>query len=371
MGKHVKQADPLRPRASRVEKSCRPGTSTRTSLHHVALSILGPVGDVDSDKSHEGLSELEEDDCQERSTVNQPGDGDEGSECDAEDPDLDGDDIEESGCEASDGDEGSECDVEDPDLDGNDSEESGSDASDDGSQSDLKYELEQRKRDLLKERERNDKAREFAMTKEEEVDAAYKSLCKAEEEFKTIPIGSLAGQEFQLFCSDYVEHMSRMSLCFTSTVLFYYANRLGKPCAKPKKSNGGTNKLYGRVGFEGGPEFEIAPFCSPKHGSREAIIAELWMEGGRLSITFIDDRYLKLRVSPRMVGLDPNRYDVPEVFEFVGILVGLEEEQEAAQSRRSPSPRESWFEMNHPMGWWAQSRLERNLERLERGWRGR
>lgn len=50
-----------------------------------------------------------------------------------------------------------------------------------------------------------------------------------------------------------------------------------------------------------------------------------------------------------------------EVFEFVGIWRDLEEEkaerrERMAKARRSPSPRESWFEMNHPMGSWNQLR---------------
>lgn len=55
--------------------------------------------------------------------------------------------------------------------------------------------------------------------------------------------------------------------------------------------------------------------------------------------------------------------DAPETFEFVGILRDLEKEKEerlrAAEEEkknRPESPRESYFEMNHPMGWWAQSR---------------
>jgi hypothetical protein len=45
----------------------------------------------------------------------------------------------------------------------------------------------------------------------------------------------------------------------------------------------------------------------------------------------------------------------PEVFEFVGIwrdweIEKAEQQERMTNARRSPSPRESWFEMNHPMG---------------------
>jgi len=79
-------------------------------------------------------------------------------------------------------------------------------------------------------------------------------------------------------------------------------------------------------------------------------------------------RLLKLSVSREMVFMNPYSVSAPahlpaapEVFEFVGIWRDLEKEkaerqERMAKARRSPSPRESWFEMNHPMGWWHQSR---------------
>ena len=87
-----------------------------------------------------------------------------------------------------------------------------------------------------------------------------------------------------------------------------------------------------------------------------------------LSFKFIGNGYLKLRVSREMVFM--NRYcagppappaAAPEMFEFVGIRRDWEKEKAEQQermtkARRSPSPRESWFEMNHPMGSWHQSR---------------
>jgi hypothetical protein len=55
---------------------------------------------------------------------------------------------------------------------------------------------------------------------------------------------------------------------------------------------------------------------------------------------------------------------LPEMFDFVGILRDIEKERkeraEACKSsirNRLPSPRESFFEMSHPMGWWNQSRM--------------
>jgi hypothetical protein len=81
-------------------------------------------------------------------------------------------------------------------------------------------------------------------------------------------------------------------------------------------------------------------------------------------VDFIGNGYLKLGVSRDIVLKSCPVFSstAPEMLEFVGILRDLEkgkkktsEEQERRAKNRSPSPRESWFEMNHPMGWWNQS----------------
>lgn len=50
----------------------------------------------------------------------------------------------------------------------------------------------------------------------------------------------------------------------------------------------------------------------------------------------------------------------PENFEFVGNLESQErkkmEEERQKKRKRSPSPRETFFEMNHPMGYWNMGR---------------
>jgi hypothetical protein len=83
-----------------------------------------------------------------------------------------------------------------------------------------------------------------------------------------------------------------------------------------------------------------------------------------LRLKFFGNEYLKLSVPRALVeGHHKLRSGAPERFEFVGILRDLEKEKterkqaaEEEEKRRPASPRESYFEMNHPMGWWAQSR---------------
>jgi hypothetical protein len=77
----------------------------------------------------------------------------------------------------------------------------------------LKDEREERKRELLEQRRTIDKEREKQMkyerAKEEEVSAAYESFKKARrrarKEGRRMPVDSIAGQEFTLYSSDYVD----------------------------------------------------------------------------------------------------------------------------------------------------------------------
>jgi len=83
-----------------------------------------------------------------------------------------------------------------------------------------------------------------------------------------------------------------------------------------------------------------------------------------LKFKFFRNEYLKLSVPRPLVELSrklPSH--APERFEFVGILRDREKEREERKKatkeekkNRLASPHESYFEMNHPMGSWAQSR---------------
>ncbi|KAJ5107475.1 hypothetical protein N7456_004150 [Penicillium angulare] len=52
---------------------------------------------------------------------------------------------------------------------------------------------------------------------------------------------------------------------------------------------------------------------------------------------------------------DDSPPEVPDTFTFVGIREEKEDKAKSSAPYRSSSPKESWFEMNHPMGSWAQS----------------
>lgn len=261
----------------------------------------------------------------------------------------------------------SECDCQfeyDDEMDDDESERSY-----DGSDADYYYELkeqrEERKREKLEERKEKDREVELVRTKEEEVRRAYKLLRKAKKEHNTIPVESLAGQGFKLFCSDYINH-SPNGLNAVKLVNFYHKDdmddgaghsRLGK-----QEPSNETGMLYGDVYLEGSAFCDFGPFRPPSRASRKPVKVKSCDGKYELLFKFIGNGYLKLKVSHEMVYMRSYNFNppappssAPEVFEFVGIWRDPEKEETESQermanTRRSPSPGETFFEMSHPMG---------------------
>lgn len=280
------------------------------------------------------------------------------------------DDSDEKECEC-DGDASEcECDLEDEDKE--------SERSYDGSDADNYYELKEtrkeRKRELLEQRERHEeekKARiEYAKEKEEEVNAAYESFRKArrraKKKNKTIPLDSIAGRTFKLFSSDYAEFWNPHLLDGTKYVEFYHLDDQGGFDFSRNAGKGvGTEKrpVDGHVYFDAENGCSFGPLPLPTRARRKNV--KIKGDGKYdLSFNFFANGYLKLRV-PRDLLKDAlvSPSTAPQIFEFVGILRDYEKERkEIAEARektaknRPPSPRESYFEMNHFMGSWAQSK---------------
>ncbi|KAK4154790.1 hypothetical protein C8A00DRAFT_42474 [Chaetomidium leptoderma] len=350
MRKPSKRADPLRTEASRVGKSRRAQRDSRSlpSWYYrvLAFSYKGDREVVPCDFD-EDLSELEDDKEQERDDVKQLNGEEEQEE--EEDCECDGDD--------------SECSCQFEDDNGVD-DGSESDRSYDGSDADYYYELkeerEERKLEKLQQRREKERERERERIKEEEVCAAYRSL-------KGVPIDSLAGQEFKLFCSDHVDHFYS-DLYPTKRVSFYRLDDEGNlrlddedndPRQDKTKLGSETDMLYGDIYLGADANCGFGPFRPPKRASRKAVKVRSCDGTYELSFKFLGNGFLKLSVSREMVFM--SRYSAsppappptaPAVFEFVGIWRDLEKEEAERQETRDRSPRETWFEMNHPMGSW-------------------
>ncbi|KAL2256134.1 hypothetical protein VTK26DRAFT_2136 [Humicola hyalothermophila] len=203
-------------------------------------------------------------------------------------------------------------------------------------------------------------------TKEAEVRVAYRSLKRARKKGKTIPIDSLAGQEFTLFCSDHFDHFYSYLYYPTKRVEFYHLDEDDPRLDKPKLGSENA-MLYGQVYLNESANCEFGPFPPPKRASRKAVKVKCCDGTYGLSVKFLGNGYLKLRVSREMVFM--GRYDAsydasplalpptaPETFEFVGIWRDREKEKTEQQETPSetPSSPQNWFEMTHPMGSWKQ-----------------
>jgi hypothetical protein len=240
----------------------------------------------------------------------------------------------------------------------------------------LKDEREERKRELLEERRTIEKEREkqmkFERAKEDEVYAAYKSFKKARrrarKEGRKIPIDSIVGQEFTLYSSDYVDKYTSEfgeTPDKTRRVNFYYLDECdiswnaGKSVGEEDKST----YVEGQVYLDSDAECTFSPIRLPTYARRKDM--KLKSDDGKYALwfKFFGNGYLKLSISRNFLfeGRLGSSSATPEMFDFVGIWRDWEKEKkemaekhERRAKNRAPSPRESWFEMNHPMGSWNQ-----------------
>ncbi|GAB1311866.1 hypothetical protein MFIFM68171_02076 [Madurella fahalii] len=201
------------------------------------------------------------------------------------------------------------------------------------------------------------------ITKEEEVHSAYRSLKRARKEGKTIPIDSLVDPQFILLCSDHVDHLYS-DIYPTKRVDFYHLDDEDNSHLDRAKLSSETDMLYGLVYLDSDASCHFGPFRPPTHASRKAIKMKDSNGTYELSFKFLGNGYLKLRVPRELVfkgryGANPPapQPTPPEVFEFVGIWRDTEKEKAEEQEIKSETPsfRETWFEMNHPMGAWKQA----------------
>lgn len=348
MGKPPKQPDPLRAKASRVEKPRHALKDTRDLpswyFRVLAFSYKGDR-DVRPWDFDEDLSELEEQD-----DVEQEEDRDE-EECD-----CDGDD--------------SECDCQclrDSDVDEDVESERSYDGSDAHYYYELKEQREERKRELLQEKLRQQKEqkrlRELETAKEAEVRAAFTSLKRAKKKAERPLIDSLAGQVFNLFCSDHVKHFYSDSYYPTKEVRFSLPDDYEKPYLEKRKLDTGSGMVYGQVYLNVDACFDFGPFPAPKRASRKPVKVKCCYMAHVLSLKFLGNGYVKLRIPRELVFLDHDDANLPapsstapRVFKFVGIWRNPEKEVEQVETPSDTrSPHETWFEMNHPMGSWRQS----------------
>lgn len=352
--KRAKRTNPLGPRASRVKKARAPRAEL-PSWYYRVLRLRwdqSPFGYKDSKVFDEDLSELEEESEQK--------------------DDAEQLEEEENDCESERSYAGSDADL----------------------YYEFKQEREERKREKLREQKNRKRGKlqgqkykarqlELEKSKEEEVRAEYESLGgqtnllswlakpgatpQVRKEPTPIPLESLAEQEFKLFCSDHVKYVHEGSYYDEKAVFFWQPDASVYDELKDglKDPNYETGMLYGELDLGSYVMCNFGPFWPPSRASRKPVKVESDDGKHEISFQFLGNGYLKLRVSRNFVFMDSDRAkskpppppSAPREFEFVGIWYdrhkAFVERQNALveeKKRRSPSPRESWFELNHPMG---------------------
>lgn len=344
MSKTEKSLEPLRVRASRIEKTPRPQKQKRryppawyTRLLVMTIRTDREVEGYDFD---EDISELEED----------PDDGSaEEDECD-----CDGDDPE---CA---------CQIED-----SESEDQESERSYDGSDADYYYELksqrEDRKEELFMENKEDEKEkrllREYEKPKEDEVRAAYQSLKDKWWVHQEIPVESLAPGFFELFSTDLIDYCYNNMRGTKRFDIEYPTKEDGEYVRQKPEDWDGILDCQIYIDGDVGCQLQLR---APKYASLKPITLNSDDGVHEVSVVFIGNGYMKLKVSREFVFMGSRRPippDAPDFFEFFGIIHDDEKDhaeqlawQEKRARERSPSPRETFFEMSHPMGSWNQAR---------------
>ncbi|KAH7134558.1 hypothetical protein B0J13DRAFT_641101 [Dactylonectria estremocensis] len=231
--------------------------------------------------------------------------------------------------EVEEGEEIQESDAQDCDCCCHEEEisETGSDAS---YYEEIRLEREDRKEELLATKKlsrlRCAEERETQSEHQAAYDTAYKALLKAEKDQKAVPI-SLKDKSFILYSGDYVEH-------------FFHENsptkRLDLNTIEPE-DKGLMCQVYLASGTS--TMFEL---CDPPTLASSRPL-KITTSEGRLEITIVSNKYLKLKASRDLVHANSVRESetlpdtVPAEFEFIGIWRTLKEQIEEGRRKRKRS----------------------------------
>ncbi|KAK4074502.1 uncharacterized protein Triagg1_5098 [Trichoderma aggressivum f. europaeum] len=269
--------------------------------------------------------------------------------------DIDGENPSESGCD---------CDSEDGECDCDDQSHS-SERSYNGSDADYYYELKderkERKQQLRDYKVKEDKDKEhwrkWENVRVEEVQAAYESLQQAEiKGHIPSPLDSISGKHFNLYSLDHFDHRYDSLVYPTKYVEFYYIEE-GDDTVTVKQPPTRETKSEGHLYLDSACGCDFDLFSPPKQAGLEKY--SLKDIDGKFApiFQFISNDHLIVTVPRDIVFMDvPGPPSAPDTFTFYGVRHDYPEEkrrrEEEIISQRPPSPRDTWFERNHPMGAW-------------------
>ncbi|KAH6872084.1 hypothetical protein B0T10DRAFT_499916 [Thelonectria olida] len=252
-----------------------------------------------------------------------------------------------AGCDCDCDSEDSECDCGSLDYDTDDSlAERSYDGSDADYYYELKYEREERKRELRDMREHEQKAKEtrrdFESEMEKEVQEAYECLQRAEMKGDAHR-HDLLGKVFHLYSVDHVD------LCYSDFypskyVEFHCLDDNGAQLCCDQLLDDEARQIDGHVYFNVNCGCDFASFSPPKRAGQEEHRLKSFDGEYELVFRFISNDYLIMTVSRELVLMDRSPVpSAPEMFKFMGIRYDQEKEKQRrnAKRKRSPSPRES------------------------------
>ncbi|EUC26730.1 hypothetical protein COCCADRAFT_10475 [Bipolaris zeicola 26-R-13] len=248
-----------------------------------------------------------------------------------------------------------ECDLDERDFMDEDSVYAGSDA-----EWYLEYKemREERKRQLVELRKDHERAIEYHKAREDEVEREWAKLQQNNTRGIQDQRLNLELAHFNIYSSDFARCQDIEYDHPTSYIEFYWPDELGER----------TNKqTMGHIYIDPNITPSLEVFEAPEYAGQPSV--DIGVEGSdeNISVTFINQHLLKMAVPRSIACLLPPPSNTPELFEFVGISRHFknkrtnqekqkrEEAEAKRRKQRDDSPRESWFEMNHPMGSWAQS----------------
>lgn len=219
-----------------------------------------------------------------------------------------------------------------------------------------------------------------AEEKMKEVEDAYEAFINSS---KKPPHLAVLGDRYELYSGEYVKHFFSFDDedYWLPTIEFCPLD--GDPYPRFNQQLGGRI-IRGLIGFNELMTGEVKPFAAPEHASAEerTLVGCSSLDGKNqhnMACQFFSRDYLKLTVPRELVFLyQKTPPGAPEFFDFMGIRYKPEGEPQLSQQSkkrrrssssslssflssslcptpsRSPSPRETWFEMDHPIGWWNQ-----------------
>ncbi|KAJ5364930.1 uncharacterized protein N7496_010643 [Penicillium cataractarum] len=255
-------------------------------------------------------------------------------------------------------------DKEDDEEEDDDKDDSTSERSHADSLADVYYEFkeirEERKREL--ERERQDIL--FMIQSESEIESqvnqAYRSFIDAPKEDKLTSMLSLHATTYIIHCRDQPK---------------YFYNGLGPGYVEfyhlSVEDNFGSNpppdfdpkRMHGHIYINASNGVQFEPFDPPEEFSGSDFIISPVPSGPHdVRIKFFSRDCIKMSLPKELTfeNKEPPA-DAPDLFEYVGVRRDWEKWKaerkrmwEEAEKNRPPSPRDSWFERTHPVGYWNQ-----------------